>query len=62
MQTRKLKAYPGMGTNPDYPRIQLQGKWLRNLGFEPGDTVSVSAIAEYETDGYALVIRKKTKE
>ncbi len=39
--TRTLKVYQSLQNS--FPRINLQGKWLQQLGFEIGDCIAVSA-------------------
>lgn len=40
---KQIKIYNSLGYNkPSVPRIQLQGKWLEQLGFHIGDTVNVT--------------------
>jgi hypothetical protein len=43
MKERKLKVTYAPGTEPKdkIPRIVLQGKWLKELGFEVGEYVIV---------------------
>ncbi|AOY74728.1 SymE family type I addiction module toxin [Clostridium formicaceticum] len=41
MKTRTLKVYEGTGVNNRVPRVNLQGKWLQNYGFEIGAYIEV---------------------
>ena len=43
MKERKLKVTyaPGANHKEEIPRIVLQGKWLKDLGFEVGEHVIV---------------------
>lgn len=43
MKERKLKVTyaPGAKYKEQIPRIVLQGKWLKELGFEVGDNIHV---------------------
>ena len=36
-----LTVYYHYQNNKQVPIIRLQGKWLRQLGFEPGDKITV---------------------
>jgi hypothetical protein len=36
---RTLTVYSGFGSMSDEPRIQLMGKWVRELGFRIGDLI-----------------------
>ena len=39
---RTIKVYESSGSaNNKTPQIRLQGEWLRDLGFEIGDTLNV---------------------
>jgi len=38
---RMLTVYYHYQNNKQVPIIRLQGKWLRQLGFEPGDKITV---------------------
>ena len=44
MKERKLKiSYaPGANHKEEIPRIVLQGKWLKELGFEVGEHVTIN--------------------
>ena len=42
MKERRLKIYEAPGQRRNIPRINLQGEWLSNLGFQVGDHVVVS--------------------
>lgn len=42
MKQRQLKVYEAPGQLIDVPRINLQGKWLTNLGYHIGDRIIVS--------------------
>lgn len=46
MKSKKLKitdyCVRGSYENLFYPKCNIQGKWLRDLGFEIGDTVQVT--------------------
>lgn len=42
MKNRHLKIYEAPGQKMNVPRINLQGEWLSNLGFQVGDHVIVS--------------------
>ena len=42
MKERHLKIYEAPGQKRNIPRINLQGEWLSNLGFQVGDHVIVS--------------------
>lgn len=42
MKERHLKIYEAPGQNRDIPRINLQDKWLSDLGFQVEDHVIVS--------------------
>lgn len=44
MKERKLKITyaPGANHKEQIPRIVLQGKWLKELGFEVGDNILVN--------------------
>ena len=42
MKDRHLKIYEAPGQHRDIPRINLQGKWLSELGFQIGDPIVVS--------------------
>lgn len=46
MKERKLKIQyaPGTELKDKIPRIVLQGKWLKELGFEVGELVFVSIL------------------
>lgn len=60
MKSKKIKVgystnYPGRGTNA-VPKIQLEGKWLKELGFSYGSTVIV------EIEDNAIRIRPFTEE
>ena len=48
MKERKLKVTyaPGSEYKEQIPRIVLQGKWLKELGFEVGQHVIVSLSSE----------------
>lgn len=37
-----LTVYYHYQNNKQVPIIRLQGKWLRQLGFEPGDKITVA--------------------
>lgn len=39
--TRILKVYPSM--HCPFPKINLEGKWIQQLGFDIGDRVEVTA-------------------
>lgn len=52
---RTLRVYPfhtGKWPPDPYPKIRLQGKWVRDAGFKAGDTITVQV-----TEG-KLVITK----
>ena len=51
-----IKVYPGFGDSFNYPRIQLMGKWLLDLGFEVDECICVKA-----SDG-RIVIEKASDE
>ena len=36
---RTLTVYSGFGSMSDEPRIQLMGRWVRELGFRIGDLI-----------------------
>ncbi len=60
MKSKNIKVgystnYPGRGTNA-VPKIQLEGKWLKELGFSYGSTVIV------EIEENAVRIRPYTEE
>lgn len=38
---RTLKVYNSIGNNPNYPMIRIMGKWLQDIGFEPGDLIKL---------------------
>ena len=38
----KLKVYPAPGGIPNIPRINFQGRWLSDLGYNVGDQIVVS--------------------
>lgn len=42
MKERHLKIYEAPGQKRNIPRINLQGEWLSNLGYQVGDHVVVS--------------------
>ncbi|WP_425592583.1 SymE family type I addiction module toxin [Enterococcus cecorum] len=42
MKERHLKIYEASGQKRNIPRINLQGDWLSNLGFQVGDHIVVS--------------------
>ena len=42
MKDRHLKIYEAPGQKRNIPKINLQGDWLSNLGFQVGDHVVVS--------------------
>lgn len=42
MKQRNLKVYEAPGQSRDIPRINLQGKWLSDLGYHIGDHIVVS--------------------
>ena len=42
MKDRHLKIYKALGQKRNIPRINLQGDWLSQLGFQVGDHVVVS--------------------
>ena len=42
MKERHLKVYESTGTTKTVPRINLQGNWLSDLGFQIGDHIIVS--------------------
>ena len=44
MKERKLKVTyaPGTEYKEKIPRIVLQGKWLKELGFEVGDEINIT--------------------
>lgn len=48
MKERKLKITytPGTEYKEQTPRIVLQGKWLKELGFEVGEHIIISATNE----------------
>jgi hypothetical protein len=48
MKERKLKVTyaPGAEYKEQIPRIVLQGKWLKELGFEVGEYVIISPSSE----------------
>ncbi len=48
MKERKLKVTyaPGTEYKEQIPRIVLQGKWLKELGFEVGEHVIISVTNE----------------
>ena len=48
MKERKLKVTyaPGAKHKEKIPRIVLQGKWLKELGFEVGEHITVSSYSE----------------
>ena len=48
MKQRKLKVTyaPGAKYKEKIPRIVLQGKWLKELGFEVGEHVIISTSSE----------------
>ncbi len=42
MKVRKLKVYEGTGRNyKTIPKVNLQGKWLAELGFSVGSPIEV---------------------
>ncbi|OGC43334.1 hypothetical protein A2Y85_05050 [candidate division WOR-3 bacterium RBG_13_43_14] len=41
MNERTLKVYNSLGDDSSQPLIRLQGKWLQNAGFEPGDLIKL---------------------
>lgn len=43
MKTKNMKVYSGTGTSDlTIPRIVLQGKWLKGLGFSVGDQITIT--------------------
>jgi hypothetical protein len=48
MKERKLKVTyaPGANHKEEIPRILLQGKWLKELGFEVGKFIIISCTNE----------------
>lgn len=45
MEQRKLKVYSGSDKNyAAIPQIILQGKWLKQAGFEIGDRIKVDCL------------------
>ncbi|MDE8259735.1 SymE family type I addiction module toxin [Erysipelothrix rhusiopathiae] len=56
MKERKLKVTytPGSEYKEQIPRIVLQGKWLKEFGFEVGEHVIVSA-----TNGNIIISKNK---
>lgn len=55
---KTMKVY-AISTYPNYkvvPQIRLQGEWVRNIGFEEGNEISV----EYSEK--KIVIRRKNEE
>ena len=42
MKERHLEIYEAPGQKRNIPRINLQGEWLSNLGFQVGDHLIVS--------------------
>lgn len=42
MKQRNLKVYEAPGQSRDIPRINLQGKWLSDLGYHVGDHIVVT--------------------
>lgn len=43
MKNKSMKVYQGTGTSDvTIPRIVLQGKWLKELGFSVGDQITIS--------------------
>lgn len=56
MKERILKVYESTGTKNLTPRIQLQGKWLENIGFHIGEHFTVSY------DQNQIIIKLQSKE
>ncbi len=52
MKTKNMKVYEGTGTSDiTIPRIVLQGKWLKGLGFSVGDRIIIT----YEEDKITIM-------
>ena len=52
MKTKSMKVYEGTGTSDiTIPRIVLQGKWLKGLGFSVGDRIIIT----YEEDKITIM-------
>ena len=43
-EERTLKVYAAPGKVIDIPQIRIQGKWLRDIGYETGDEIIVKAL------------------
>lgn len=61
MTKRKLKVYEAPGEKCNVPRINLQGSWLSNCGFQVGDHITVTCqdnriIVEPATDSTSELI------
>ena len=52
---RKLKVYAVPGKVTNIPQIRLQGKWLKELGYEVGDEI----IIKTEDDGKIIITKKE---
>ncbi|MGB3480546.1 MAG: SymE family type I addiction module toxin [bacterium] len=40
-QERTLKVYNSLGRDSSLPLIRLQGQWVKNAGFQPGDFMKI---------------------
>jgi len=40
-ENKRIKVYEGTGVNTRVPRVNLQGKWLDELGFSIGKSIEV---------------------
>ena len=61
-----IKVYPGFGKSSYYPRIQLMGKWLQDLGFEVDGCICVRAtnnriVIEKASDEQSVSYRQRRK-
>lgn len=62
MKERKLKVTyaPGSEYKEQIPRIVLQGKWLKEFGFEVGDNILVTCESDLLTIKSQLLLPEET--
>lgn len=59
---RSLKVYEaplGLNSKQQIPRIQLQGQWLKALGYHVGDKIDVLILQTQKIQRHPKLVRKR---